>query len=301
MNSTEPIEATRPTEAIEATITRINELGLRMGVVDGDLVLEGALGLLSPAERETISRLKSDIVAQLSASREHVAIMCRHRQPDGRACGHIVTYQRPTGKVAWCQTCYGKDTASKHAADGHAIAAEPCYCCKRTDWWISIHGNRICRVCHPPAYPGLEDKDGAAAIRDVEPEPNSNPDAESIVPNPPHVVLPLRRPKAKQRAEVPAMYVAKDLSHWITNEPHIWADKVTIHGKEFTKLTPASLAWFKERIAKAEEACAVGKVTLDEFTRIVKAFCPVYDFAIQSGLVSSPYSQSGINLREVSA
>ena len=277
--------------ALESIITRVNELGLHMGVVDGDLVLEGELGLLSPAERETISRLKSDLIAHLAAPREHVAILCKHRKPDGRACGHIVTYQRPTGKVAWCQTCYGEKAASKSETASHAAPAEPCYCCKHTDWWVSIHGNRICRVCHPPAYPELENKDGAAAIQTA--DPNSNPDAESIVPNPAHVVLPLRRPKAKQLAEAPAMYVAPDLEHWTTDEPHIWADKVTIHGKKFTRLTPASLTLFRKRIAKAETACAVGKLPLDAFGRIVDAFCPVYAFAVQVGMAPDLRANGG--------
>lgn len=30
-----------------------------------------------------------------------------------------------------------------------------CYCCKSTDFWLSIHGRMICRKCHPPA-PGAE-------------------------------------------------------------------------------------------------------------------------------------------------
>jgi hypothetical protein len=81
-----------------------------------------------------------------------------------------------------------------------------------------------------------------------------------------------------------AMYVAPDLEHWTTNEPHIWADKVGIMGKQFVRLTPSAVAWFKERVAKAEEACAVGKLPLDAFGRIVSAFCPIYDFALRAGL-----------------
>jgi hypothetical protein len=56
-------------------------------------------------------------------------------------------------------------------------------------------------------------------------------------------------------------------------------------GKEFVRLTPSTVAWFKERIAKAEAACAVGKLPLDAFGRIVSAFCPVYEFAVRSGFV----------------
>ena len=26
-----------------------------------------------------------------------------------------------------------------------------CYACKQSRWWISIHGARVCGVCHPPA------------------------------------------------------------------------------------------------------------------------------------------------------
>ena len=30
-----------------------------------------------------------------------------------------------------------------------------CYCCKRVDYWHSIHGGTFCRRCHPPV-PGTE-------------------------------------------------------------------------------------------------------------------------------------------------
>ena len=87
------------------------------------------------------------------------------------------------------------------------------------------------------------------------------------------------------RAKRVAMYVAKDLEHWITNEPHIWAERVTISGKAFVRLTPEVVVWFRERIDKAEAACAAGKLDVDSFGRIVSAFCPVYDFALRTGLV----------------
>ena len=90
-----------------------------------------------------------------------------------------------------------------------------------------------------------------------------------------------------------AMYVASDLEHWTTDEPHIWADKVTIHGKKFTRLTPASLTLFRKRIAKAETACAVGKLPLDAFGRIVDAFCPVYAFAVQVGMAPDLRANGG--------
>lgn len=295
MNGTETIEAPQPSEEITSIISRINELGLRMGVVDGELVLEGALGLLSLSEREAVAWFKSDLIAYLSAPREHVAILCKHRQPDGRACGDIVTYQRPSGKVAWCQTCYGENRAGTHSAANNLDTTEPCYCCKHTDWWISIYGNRICRVCHPPAYRELEDMDGAAATQAAEHDSDANPDAESIVPNPEHVVLPLRRPKAKQRAKAPAMYVAKDLKHWITKEPYIWADKVSIDGKEFVRVTPEVIAWLKGQITKAEVSCNGGKLSVGELTQIVRAFCPVYEFAVRAGMVPDPVPQKELN------
>jgi hypothetical protein len=82
-----------------------------------------------------------------------------------------------------------------------------------------------------------------------------------------------------------AMYVAKDLDHWITDEPHIWAERVTISGKAFVRLTPEVVGWFRERIDKAEAACAAGKLDVGSFGRIVSAFCPVYEFAVRSGFV----------------
>jgi len=85
-----------------------------------------------------------------------------------------------------------------------------------------------------------------------------------------------------------AMYVAPDLEHWTTDEPHCWADKVTIRGRQFVRLTPAVIAWFRERIDKAEAACAAGKLGLDTFGAIIKAFCPVYEFALDAGLVQPP-------------
>ncbi len=84
------------------------------------------------------------------------------------------------------------------------------------------------------------------------------------------------------------MYVASDLEHWTTDEPHIWADRVTIDGKEFARLTPAVIAHFCQCIARAEAACAAGKLSLDDFTRIVAAFGPVYEFAVNAGMVPNP-------------
>lgn len=32
----------------------------------------------------------------------------------------------------------------------------PCFCCKGTDFWLSIYGKWSCRLCYPPACPELE-------------------------------------------------------------------------------------------------------------------------------------------------
>lgn len=32
---------------------------------------------------------------------------------------------------------------------------DPCRCCGNIAWWESIHGVRVCGVCHPPASLGL--------------------------------------------------------------------------------------------------------------------------------------------------
>lgn len=32
---------------------------------------------------------------------------------------------------------------------------DPCRCCGSLSWWESIHGMRVCSVCHPPAHPDL--------------------------------------------------------------------------------------------------------------------------------------------------
>lgn len=31
-----------------------------------------------------------------------------------------------------------------------------CFCCKGSDFWLSIYGVKVCRVCHPPAALELE-------------------------------------------------------------------------------------------------------------------------------------------------
>ncbi len=88
-----------------------------------------------------------------------------------------------------------------------------------------------------------------------------------------------------------ALYVATDLEHWVTDEPFNWADTVTIHGKQFIRLTPAAVAWFRKRVARAEEACAAGKLPLDAFGRVVSAFCPIYEFAVEAGLIPDPVTK----------
>ena len=92
----------------------------------------------------------------------------------------------------------------------------------------------------------------------------------------------------KNSAPAPTMFIAKDLEFWITTEPHYYAERVTIDGKAFVPLTPQVVAWFKGRIAKAEAACAAGKLDLDTFGEIINAFCPVYEFAVESGIVPDP-------------
>ena len=264
---------------VETIITRLNELGIAMGVQNGELVLEGDLDQISASEDAAIENCRDDLKAYLTAPREHVGILCKHRHADGRACGEIVTVQGTSGKLAWCQNCYN------YPATASGKRHEPCYCCGSTDWWVSIHGQRICRVCHPPADPALE----AEVVPDMKLQPESGPipDAD-IVPNVPHVVLPLREPHAERAPCAPAMYVAHDLEHWITDEPYLWADKVSIDGKEFVRVTPEVIAWLKGQIAKAEASCNAGKLPVDELTQIVRAFCPVYEFAIRVGMIPDP-------------
>lgn len=264
---------------VEAIITRLNELGIAMGVQEGELVLEGDLDQISESEDAAIENCRDDLKAHLTTPREHVAIMCKHRHTDGRACGEIVTVQGTSGKVAWCQNCY--DYPATASGKHH----EPCYCCGSTDWWHSIHGQRICRVCHPPADPALE----AEVEPVVNPQVVARPTLDAdIVPNMPHVVLPLREPAVERASCTPAMYVSEDLEHWITDEPHIWADKVSIDGKEFVQVTPEVIAWLKGQIAKAEASCNAGKLPVDDFTEIIRAFCPVYEFAVCTGMVPDP-------------
>lgn len=85
-----------------------------------------------------------------------------------------------------------------------------------------------------------------------------------------------------------AMYVAKDLEFWITDEPHVWAERVSIDGKAYVRLTPKVIAWLKGQIAKAEASCNAGKLPVDDFTEIIRAFCPVYEFAIRVGMIPDP-------------
>ncbi len=276
---------------IESLITRINALGLAMVVRDGRLVVEGDTRGLTAEERPFLAASKQDLIAYLTTPREHVAILCLHRHPDGRACDEIITVQRESGKVAWCQSCFGTATGrAEHPSDN----PDPCYACKRTDWWISIHGKRICRTCHPPAYPALECTDESEikkvleqerAKRDKQEEGRSILD--NVVPNAPHVVLPLKSIRQETSDRRPVMYVASDLSHWVTDEPGVWAKEVRIQGKLYVRLAPDELVWLYRQVKKVEAACDAGKIDLETFSRIIDAFCPVYEFAVRMGMATS--------------
>lgn len=98
--------------------------------------------------------------------------------------------------------------------------------------------------------------------------------------------------KKKNQNPVGALYVASDLEFWITDELHIWADKVTINNKQFVKLTPDVIAWFKGQIAQGERACNNGKISPDEYLRVVRAFCPVYEFAVRTGMIPDPVKRA---------
>nr|BDD44596.1 hypothetical protein 3 [Flavobacteriaceae bacterium] len=84
------------------------------------------------------------------------------------------------------------------------------------------------------------------------------------------------------------MYVARDLTYWITDEPHMWAEHVMIEGKVFVPLRPEIIQWFKEHIAHAEASYARGEIPLETIERIINAFCPVYEHAIAVGMVPDP-------------
>jgi len=91
------------------------------------------------------------------------------------------------------------------------------------------------------------------------------------------------------------MWIASDIEHWTTDEPHYWAETVTINGKKFVRVTGTVIAWFKDRLAKAEAACAAGKLDLDSFGAIINAFCPVYEFAVKAGMIPDPARRSGLS------
>ncbi len=159
------------------------------------------------------------------------------------------------------------------------------------------HEALLAHLCAPRQHVGImcrnPRKDGTACAKTVTVRRHSGllawcqacyadypkPD-DNIVAKPDHVVMPLSSPVVKPKPEEdPAMYVAMDLEHWITGEPHIWADKVTIAGKTFVRLTHARLRWFTERVKRAEAACNAGQLPADAFARIVNAFCPVHEFS----------------------
>ncbi len=82
------------------------------------------------------------------------------------------------------------------------------------------------------------------------------------------------------------IYVASDLEWWTTDEPWAWGDTVEIDGKQFVRLTPSVIAWFKNRIARAEKACDEGKLPLEKYRDIVVAFSAVYAWAIETGVAT---------------
>lgn len=90
----------------------------------------------------------------------------------------------------------------------------------------------------------------------------------------------------------PVLYVAPDLTWWVTDEPDKVADRVVIYGKRFAKLTPEVIAWIKQNILRAERACNAGKISVEKFSTIIKAFCPVYEFAIRQCMIPDPMEKA---------
>jgi hypothetical protein len=88
-----------------------------------------------------------------------------------------------------------------------------------------------------------------------------------------------------------ALYVSTDLTWWLTDDPDNVADKVVVYGKTFVRLTPAVIAWLKQQVLRAERACNTGKISLEKFRAIIKAFCPIYEFAIAQGMVANPVEE----------
>jgi len=73
---------------------------------------------------------------------------------------------KPVAKAAKVEKVAPSETAvSQFSQLSQAVQSEKlplpsptqrtCYCCKGTDFWLSIHGGTVCRRCHPPA-PGAE-------------------------------------------------------------------------------------------------------------------------------------------------
>jgi hypothetical protein len=104
--------------------------------------------------------------------------------------------------------------------------------------------------------------------------------------------LELNMAKTKKQNPASTLYVASNLEFWITEEPHIWADKVTIYGKQYVRLTPEVIDWFKEQIHKAEIVCDARKLPVEEYGHLIRAFCPVYEFAVRTGMIPDPVNRA---------
>lgn len=89
-----------------------------------------------------------------------------------------------------------------------------------------------------------------------------------------------------------AMYIATELTWWTTDKPDLWADKVTVNGKTFVRLTRDVVVWLRQQVLRAEVACKDKKISLDQFGAIVEAFCPVYEFAVRANMIPDPAAKA---------
>lgn len=97
-------------------------------VLPDRVVFDAPAGSLSDADLAALRAAKAELVELLRAEAEAPA---------------VETNDSPAAPPAEPPTAQARDVLP------------PCYCCRGTKFWKSVHGVIVCGACHPPAVPEL--------------------------------------------------------------------------------------------------------------------------------------------------
>jgi hypothetical protein len=77
-----------------------------------------------------------------------------------------------------------------------------------------------------------------------------------------------------------ALYVSTCLSHWPTDQPHIFARDVQINDTAYRRFDPEYYAWLRSKMNLAKMTADAGKLGRSEFGELRRRFNTMHDWAI---------------------